>query len=101
MSTLDDDLNLRLKQLRDAGLLRELREVDSPQGPRITLNGQELLNFSSNNYLGLANEPAPKEAAQRVIQDFGTGSGASRLICGSLKPHHDLDESLAAFKGTE
>ena len=101
MSTLDQDLILRLKQLREAGLLRELREVDSPQGPRITLKGRELLNFSSNDYLGLANEPALKEAAQKAIQDFGTGSGASRLICGSLKPHHDLDEALAAFKGTE
>jgi 8-amino-7-oxononanoate synthase len=101
MSTLDQDLNLRLKQLRNAGLFRELRKVDSPQGPRIEHKGQELLNFSSNDYLGLANEPALKEAAQKAIQGFGTGSGASRLICGSLNPHHDLDEAIAAFKGTQ
>ncbi|HTG45646.1 MAG TPA: 8-amino-7-oxononanoate synthase [Verrucomicrobiae bacterium] len=101
MSTLDRDLNFRLKQLREKGLHRELREVHSAQGSRISLNGKELLNFSSNDYLGLANEPALKEAAQQAIRDYGTGSGASRLICGSLKPHHDLDEALAAFKGTQ
>src|ERR1044071_4887365 len=101
MSTLDRDLNLRLKQLREHGLLRELREVLCAQGPRIALKGQELLNFSSNDCLGLVNEPALKEAAQKAIRDFGTGSGASRLICGSRKPHHDLDERLASFKGTE
>ncbi|HUR44978.1 MAG TPA: 8-amino-7-oxononanoate synthase [Candidatus Saccharimonadales bacterium] len=100
MSTLDNDLNTRLTQLREQGLYRELRQVQSAQAARIHLDGQEFLNFSSNDYLGLANEPALKEAAQKTLQDFGTGSGASRLICGSLKPHHDLDEALAAFKGT-
>jgi 8-amino-7-oxononanoate synthase len=101
MSTLDRDLNLRLKQLREKGLYRELREVHSAQSPRISLNGRELLNFSSNDYLGLANEPAIKEAAQKAIQDYGAGSGSSRLICGSLTPHHALDEAIASFKGTE
>src|SRR3954469_2706506 len=100
MSTLDTDLNTRLTQLREQGLYRELRQVQSAQAARIHLDGQEFLNFSSNDYLGLANEPALKEAAQKTLQDFGTGSGASRLVCGSLKPHHDLDEALAAFKGT-
>ena len=60
-----------------------------------------LLNFSSNDYLGLANEPEIKEATIRAIEKFGAGAGASRLICGSLAPYHELEEALAAFKGTE
>jgi 8-amino-7-oxononanoate synthase len=62
--------------------------------------GRTLLNFSSNDYLGLANEPALKEAAIRAVERFGAGAGGSRLICGSLAPHHELEEALAAFKGT-
>jgi len=83
------------------GLLRELRRVDSPQGPRISIGGRELLNFSSNDYLGLANHPALKEAAATAAKDFGAGAGASRLICGSLAPFHELEEALAGFKATE
>src|SRR5262249_24755418 len=55
---------------------------------------------SSNDYLGLANDPALKEAAAKAVADFGAGSGASRLICGSLAPHCQLEESLADWKGT-
>jgi 8-amino-7-oxononanoate synthase len=94
-------LNERLAAIREQGLYRELRRVDSPQSPRIEINGKTLLNFSSNDYLGLANEPAIKEAAIKAIENFGAGAGASRLICGSLAPHHELDEALAAFKGVE
>lgn len=65
------------------------------------LNGQPLLNFSSNDYLGLANHPAIREAAARGAAEFGAGSGASRLICGSLAPHHELEESLAQFKSAK
>jgi len=82
-------------------LFRELRQVDSPQGPRIEIDGKTYLNFSSNDYLGLANEAALKEAAVRTVEKFGTGSGASRLVCGSLAPHVELEEALAAFKGTD
>ncbi len=69
--------------------------------PAITGTSGSLLNFSSNDYLGLANEPALKDAAKQALDDFGAGSGASRLICGSLAPHHQLEEALAGFKGTE
>jgi 8-amino-7-oxononanoate synthase len=65
------------------------------------MGGKSLLNFSSNDYLGLANDPALKEAAVEAVRKFGAGTGASRLICGSLAPHHILEETLAAFKGTE
>jgi 8-amino-7-oxononanoate synthase len=97
----DEELSLRLNAIRAQGLHRELRRVDSAQGPRLTIAGRELLNFSSNDYLGLANHPALKEAAIKAVEKFGAGAGASRLICGSLAPFHELEETLAAFKGTE
>lgn len=101
MNQFDAALNQRLAAIREQGLYRELRRLDSPQSPHIEIDGKTFLNFSSNDYLGLANEPAIKEAAIKAIEKFGAGSGASRLICGSLAPHHELDETLAAFKGTE
>lgn len=101
MGSIDDDLAQRLAELRGQGLYRQLRKVESPQNPHIRLDGVALLNFSSNDYLGLANEPGVKEAATRAIADFGAGSGASRLISGSLSPHHVLEETLAQFKRTE
>jgi 8-amino-7-oxononanoate synthase len=101
MNEFDRELTQRLDAVRQQGLLRELRRVDSPQAPRIEIGGRTLLNFSSNDYLGLANEPALKEAAIKAVERYGAGAGASRLICGSLAPHQELDETLAAFKGTE
>src|SRR5580765_1855945 len=101
MSAFDQELKIRLDTIREQGLYRELRRVDSPQGPRISIAGRELINFSSNDYLGLANHPALKEAAIKAVEQFGAGAGASRLICGSLAPFHELEETLACFKGTE
>lgn len=101
MNSFDDELNQRLAALREKGLLRELRRVDSPAGTRIRMAGQTLLNFSSNDYLGLANDPRLKEAAIEAVKKFGAGSAAARLICGSLAPHHELEEILAQFKGVE
>jgi 8-amino-7-oxononanoate synthase len=95
------ELQRRLNALREQNLFRELRRVDSAQGPRIKIGGKTFLNFSSNDYLGLANHPALKEAAIKAIEKFGAGAGASRLICGSLAPFHELEETLATFKGTE
>ena len=99
--SLDSDLNQRLNVLREQNLFRELRCVESPQSPHIQVDGKTLLNFSSNDYLGLANHPALKAAAIHVIEKFGAGSGASRLICGSLAPFHELETALAQFKQTE
>lgn len=101
MNAFDRELAARLDALRAAGLHRQLRRVDSPPGARIEIAGRALLNFSSNDYLGLATHPALKAAALRAIERFGAGSTASRLLCGSLAPHHELEEALAAFKGTE
>jgi 8-amino-7-oxononanoate synthase len=101
MNAFNEELISRLSDLRQQNLFRELRRVDSPQSPRLDIGGKSFLNFSSNDYLGLANEPALKEAAIEAVRRFGAGAGASRLICGSLGPHHELDEALAAFKGTQ
>jgi 8-amino-7-oxononanoate synthase len=101
VNSFDEELNRRLATLHAQGLHRELRRVDSPPGTRIKISGKTLLNFSSNDYLGLANDPILKEAAIQAVEKFGAGSGASRLICGSLAPHHELEEALANFKGAE
>jgi 8-amino-7-oxononanoate synthase len=101
MKAFQTDLTERLAELRRQGLYRELRKLDCAQSPRVEIGGTTLLNFSSNDYLGLANDPAIKEAAVKAIEKYGAGSGASRLICGSLSPHHELDETIASFKGVE
>jgi 8-amino-7-oxononanoate synthase len=97
----DEDLSGRLAALREQNLFRELHRVDSTQDPHIKIGGKTFLNFSSNDYLGLANHPALKHAAIKAVEKFGAGAGASRLICGSLAPFHELEETLAAFKKTE
>src|ERR1044071_8678547 len=101
MSEFDEELATRLDAIREQGLYRELRRINSPQLPHTQVDSQTLLNFSSNDYLGLANHPLLKEAAIRAVERYGAGSGASRLVCGSLAPHHELEQSIAAFKGAE
>jgi 8-amino-7-oxononanoate synthase len=101
MTSFDDELQPRLAAVQRQNLFRQLLRVDSAQGPRIKIGGKTFLNFSSNDYLGLANHPALKEAAIKAVEKFGAGAGASRLICGSLAPFHKLEEILAAFKGME
>lgn len=101
MNALDTILAERLEDLRAKNLLRRLRRVDSPQSVEIQAGGRRLLNFSSNDYLGLADDPLLKDAAAEAIRQFGAGAGASRLISGSLAPHHELEEALARFKQTE
>jgi 8-amino-7-oxononanoate synthase len=101
MISFDDELKQRLAVVHEQNLFRQLRRVDSPQSPRIKIGGKTFLNFSSNDYLGLANDPILKQAAIKAVEKFGAGAGASRLICGSLAPFHELEESLAAFKKTE
>ena len=97
----DEQLGRDLGEIRDAGLWRELREIESAQSARIKFGGREFINFSSNDYLGLAGHPALGQAAREAIEQFGVGSGASRLICGSLQPHHELESALAKWQGTE
>ncbi|HVU07140.1 MAG TPA: 8-amino-7-oxononanoate synthase [Verrucomicrobiae bacterium] len=101
MNDFNSELEQRLNLLREQNLFRELRRVDSPQSPRIQIGGKTFLNFSSNDYLGLANDRVLKEAAIHAVEKSGVGAGASRLICGSLAPFHELEGTLAAFKKTE
>ncbi|MHA3770249.1 aminotransferase class I/II-fold pyridoxal phosphate-dependent enzyme [Verrucomicrobiota bacterium sgz303538] len=90
-----------LGELRERSLFRKLREFDCPQQPDLELAGTRLINFSSNDYLGLATEPTLRDAAKAAIDDYGVGAGASRLICGTLSPHLRLEEKLAEWKRTE
>ncbi len=75
--------------------------IEGPQGPKVTLDGSEVLLLCSNNYLGLADHPRVRKAAADAAERYGAGSGASRLISGDMELHHRLEERLAAFKGTE
>ncbi len=90
-----------LAGLEAAGLLRSLRPLDSPAGPRVMREGRGFWNFASNDYLGLAAHPAIAAALVEGVGLYGAGSAASRLVCGTLPPHRALEESLAAAKGTE
>jgi len=90
-----------LEARRARSLDRHLREIGSAQGSEIEIAGRRLINFSSNNYLGLANDPRLRKAATAAIDEFGVGAGASRLISGTQSPHLALEHALAQWKGTE
>ena len=98
---MDDLFAQELEALRARSLDRHLREITTAQGPQIEIGGRRLINFSSNDYLGLANDPRLREAATAAIDEFGVGAGASRLITGNLSPHLRLERALAKWKGTE
>lgn len=86
-----------LEGLRSQGLYRARRTLEGPQGVNVEVDGRPLINFSSNDYLGLASSPALREAMVEGVQRYGVGSGASHLICGHATPHHGLEEALAHF----
>ena len=90
-----------LSELQSKDLLRGLRAVSSPRHPLITIDGREVVNFASNDYLGLAQHPVLIEAAIEATRNYGTGSTASRLVSGSLDLFHELEETIAAAKKTE
>ena len=101
MPNLNDQLGAELDQLRAAGLYRQFRDITGAQGTHVTIGGRALLNFSSNDYLGLANDPRLQQAATAAIARWGVGAGASRLVCGNLEPYRLLEDKLAAFKNKE
>jgi glycine C-acetyltransferase len=90
-----------LAELKRSNLYRPLRVLSSPQAAEIVVDRAELINLSSNNYLGLATHPKLKEAAIAATRDFGAGSGAVRTIAGTMMVHEQLERELAAFKHTE
>lgn len=91
----------KLDELSQQNLIRLIRDRSSRQGPRIFFDGREYINFSSNDYLGLASHPEIIGAAVNAIKKFGFGSGASRLLSGGSILHKTLEEKVALFKGTE
>ena len=101
MGDFEEKIGLELESIRVSGLWRELRCIESVQGSQIYHNGKKLINFSSNDYLGLAGHHTLTEAAKHAIDRFGVGSGASRLVCGSLEVHHELEEALARWLKAE
>lgn len=94
-------LEKEIQNLKKIDLHRQLKLVQSSQGDRVVINGKEVILLCSNNYLGLANHPALKKAAEKAVKKFGCGSGASRLISGTMMLHDELEKKIALFKGTE
>jgi len=101
MSRFDERFEGYLDRRRVSQNLRALVAV-TPQGPaRLTRSGRPMVNFSSNNYLGLSHHPAVIARSREYTERFGAGSGASRLVCGTLELHEEVERKLAKLKGTE
>lgn len=98
---LNQFLSENLEDLKSKGLYNVIDPLESPNGPTIKIKGKELINLSSNNYLGLATDERLKKVAEEAIEKFGVGAGAVRTINGTLELHTRLEEKLAEFKHTE
>ena len=96
-----DFITERLNELKDQGIYRRLTVLESPAGARCKINGKDVINLSSNNYLGLANHPRLIKAAKDAIDKWGVGAGAVRTIIGNMTIHEELEAKLAAFKHVE
>ncbi len=90
-----------LQNLKDTGLYNRIRTLSSAQGAWLVVDGQRVLNFCSNNYLGLADHPRIVQAARQAVEDYGVGPAAVRTIAGTMDLHLKLEERLAAFKGVD
>ncbi len=101
MSTKLDWIQQELSGLKEAGLYNRIRTLSSPQGPWLVVDGKRVLNFCSNNYLGLANHPKLIAAAQEIMTRYGVGPGAVRSIAGTMDIHVELERRLAEFKGVD
>lgn len=95
------DLSAQLEAIKQQQLYRSRQVIDGPQGAQVTMAGQVYDNFSSNDYLGLANHPQLIAAFKQAADEFGVGSGSAHLICGHSHEHHALEEELAEFAGRE
>jgi len=96
-----DWVTREINSLKEQGLYNNIRTLGSPQGAWLTVDGKNVLNFCSNNYLGLANHPKLVEAAKEATKKFGVGPGAVRTIAGTMDLHVQLEQRLAKFKGAE
>lgn len=97
LNWIDNELN----QLRESGLYNKIRTLSSPQGAWLLVDGKRVLNFCSNNYLGLANHPRLVKAAQDAMNEYGVGPGAVRTIAGTFDLHLELEKRIAKFKRVE
>ena len=93
------DFNTQLSELAQADQLRVRRIVDGPQDASMVVDGKRVVNYASNDYLGLASHPRVVAAFQAAAARYGVGSGASHLVCGHSALHHQLEEALAEFTG--
>ena len=100
-SSLDEDLRARLDALESHSIRRQLRPISSGIGPRIVVDGRSILQFCSNDYLGITSHPAVTRAAEMALSRYGTGAGSARLVVGTSPPHCELEEALAQLKQTE
>ncbi len=98
---LDQFLSVNLDELKRKGLYNEIDVLEGSNGPIITIRGRELINLSSNNYLGLASDERLKKVSHDAIEKYGVGAGAVRTINGTMDIHTKLEEKIASFKGTE
>ncbi|HZG15017.1 MAG TPA: glycine C-acetyltransferase [Candidatus Bathyarchaeia archaeon] len=96
-----EHLQAELDQLKEKGTFRQLVEIESDQGPYVTINGRQVIQLSSNNYLGLTTHPKLKQAALKAVEEFGAGTGSVRTIVGTFTMHQELERRLAEFKHTE
>lgn len=96
-----DFITEKLNELKEQGVYRKLTVLGSASGPRCMINGKNVINLSSNNYLGFANHPRLKAAAKKAIDEWGVGAGAVRTIIGNMTIHEQLEEKLAKFKHVE
>jgi len=94
-------IQVELQNLKDSGLYNRIRTLSSPQGAWLVVDGKRVLNFCSNNYLGLANHPRIVQAARESIEKYGVGPAAVRSIAGTMDLHLELEKRLASFKGVE
>ncbi len=102
MSNLAAELQSDLNALKAAGTYKRLNYLESPQGPRVRMEGRgEVIVLSSNNYLGLANEPHVVEAGIEALRTYGAGTASVRFICGTFTIHRELESAIAGFVGTE
>lgn len=99
--TLRGALQKTLDEIRDAGLYKDERVIESPQGARIAVRGREVLNFCANNYLGLASHPEIVAAARHALETHGFGLSSVRFICGTQDLHKKLEQRIAAFLGKQ
>ena len=94
-------LGSQIQTLKDQNLYKVPKILESPAGGRVLMNGKEVVNLASNNYLGLANHPKVRAAAEKAIEEWGVGAGAVRWIGGTMAIHDELEKRLASFKHTE